>query len=81
MSPPLESAVQSKAIAQYTREGWLCVRLIQTNMNGIPDLLLLRDGVAKFVEVKRHGCKPRPLQVYRINQLKDAGFEVEVVTG
>lgn len=80
MSQPLESAIQSKIIDRYARDGWMCVRLIQTNCNGIPDLLLLRDGVARFIEVKRKGCKPRPLQDYRIKQLKALGFDVDVFT-
>lgn len=76
----LESRIQARIIERHQAEGWLVVRLIQTNMNGIPDLLLLKDGVARFIEVKRPGQKPRKLQQYRIEQLKAAGFEVEVET-
>lgn len=76
----LESTIQARLIARYTAQGWLVVRLIQTNLNGCPDLLLLRDGVARFVEVKRPGCKPRPLQQYRAEQLRAAGFSVDVVS-
>ncbi len=76
-----ESDVQRRIIRQYEAEGYIVVKLVLTNKNGIPDLLLLKDGVASFVEVKRRGCKPRPLQEYRIQQLREAGFRVEVVTG
>lgn len=76
---PLESATQSRIIKRLQADGWLCVRLIQTNMNGIPDLLCLKDGTARFIEVKRNGEQPRPLQVHRHEQLRQAGFIVEVM--
>lgn len=76
----LESDIQARILKRFASEGWLCVRLIQTNCNGIPDILLLKEGQARFIEVKRPGCKPKPLQLYRIEQLKKAGFEVEILT-
>jgi hypothetical protein len=59
----------------------MVVKLILTNKSGIPDLLLLKDGKASFVEVKREGQKPRPLQEYRIKELRSLGFEVHVENG
>lgn len=79
--PQLESAVQSSLIKKFEKQGYLVVKLILTNKSGIPDLLLLKNGKASFVEVKRHGQKPRPLQQFRIKELQNQGFEVEVVEG
>ena len=76
----LESLIQSRIIKRLTKEGWLVIKLGITNLNGIPDLLALKDGVAKFIEVKRPNQKPRPLQEYRHQQLRDLGFSVEVLT-
>lgn len=76
----LESDIQARIIARLKAEGWLCVKLVSTNLPGIPDLLMLKDGKARFIEVKRPGNKPEPLQAYRIAQLRKAGFEVEVLT-
>lgn len=77
---PLESKIQHKAIKRLQRDGWLVVKLTLTNLPGMPDLMALKDGVVRFYEVKQPGCKPRPLQDYRIQQLRDLGFEVEVIT-
>lgn len=77
----LESVIQSSLIKKYESQGYLVVKLILTNKSGIPDLLLLKDGKASFVEVKREGQKPRPLQQFRIKELREKGFEVEVVDG
>ena len=62
----LESKIQARIIKRLEAQGYYVVKLILTNKNGIPDLLVLKDGKAFFVEVKRPGEKPRPLQEYRI---------------
>ena len=79
--PRLESVIQSSLIKKYESQGYMVVKLILTNKSGIPDLLLLKDGKASFVEVKREGQKPRPLQEYRIKKLRSLGFEVHVENG
>lgn len=79
--PKLESSVQSLLIRKFEKQGYMVVKLILTNKVGIPDLLLLKDGKASFVEVKRKGQKPRPLQEYRMNELRSFGFEVYVEDG
>lgn len=79
--PRLESVIQSSLIKKYESQGYMVVKLILTNKSGIPDLLLLKDGKASFVEVKREGQKPRPLQEYRIKELRCLGFEVHVENG
>lgn len=75
---PLESAIQEKLIKKYEEEGYMVVKIILCNKNGFPDLMLLKDGKASFVEVKRPGQKPRPLQEYRIKELEKYGFRVSV---
>ena len=77
----MESVIQSSLIKRYESQGYFVVKLILTNKSGIPDLLLLKDGKASFVEVKRHGQKPRPLQQFRIKELQNQGFEVKVIEG
>lgn len=76
---PLESAVQRKIIQRYEKEGYLVVKIDLCNKPGFPDLMLLKDGKASFVEVKRPGGKVRPLQEYRHRQLRDLGFDVSVM--
>lgn len=74
----LESKVQSRLIKHYERQGYMVVKLILTNKPGIPDLMLLKDGTASFIECKREGGNPRDLQKYRIEELRSLGFKVEV---
>ena len=76
----LESKIQAKIIKQLTKEDWLCVKLIKTNLNGIPDIMALRNGVTKFIEVKRENGVLSELQKVRIKQLKEKGFECVIWT-
>jgi len=61
--------------------GWLCVKLIKTNKNGIPDLMCLRDGIAIFIEVKKENGVLSKLQEHRIDEIRQKGFEVKVWSG
>lgn len=79
-SAALESTIQRRIIERYKKDGWMVVKIGLCNLPGFPDLMLLRNGTAVFVEVKRPGCKPRPLQQYRIEQLRRAGFDAVVMT-
>ena len=74
-----ESQIQKKIIDRYEKDGYMVVKLIQTSKNGIPDLLLLKDGIAYFIEVKTETGRLSELQKYRIKQLEEKGFKVEVL--
>lgn len=69
-----ESEIQSKIIKQLQAWDWLVVKLIQTNTNGIPDLMCMRNGKTVFIEVKREGEQPAPLQKHRLNQINAKGI-------
>ena len=74
-----ESQLQSKIIERLKSHGWYVVKLIQTNVNGIPDLMAIRKGNVIFLEVKREGEELKPLQEHRIKQLNEAGVYARMV--
>ena len=76
---PLESVIQARIIKRMEARGYYVIKLQLTNKNGIPDLLCLKDGKASFIEVKRPGEKPRVLQEYRHNELRELGFNVMIL--
>ncbi len=47
--------------------------------SGFPDLMIEKDGVLSFIEVKAEGDSLRMNQVVKLRLLKEAGFEVEVL--
>ena len=77
--PLKESTIQRKVSEYFRLQGWIVVKLIQTTMNGIPDLMLLKDGKTVFIETKAENGIVSPLQFYRHEQLIKQGFEVYVI--
>ena len=59
-------------------KGYYVINLIKTNKNGIPDLLCLKDDKAVFIECKEKLDTLKPLQAFRIEELKKLGFEAYV---
>ena len=56
------------------------MKLTCPGMAGIPDRLILgAGGLTAFVELKALGKTPTALQIRRHEQLRDLGFQVEVV--
>ena len=76
-----ESQIQKKIIDNFTDRGFLVIKLMKTNTNGIPDLMILKNGVCKFIEVKKPNGKISELQKYRIKQLRKQNFEAVVMDG
>ena len=74
----LESKIQAHIIRQLKASGYLVVKIGLCSLPGFPDIMALKDGRIKFVEVKRPGEKSRPLQEFRHRQLRELGFDVEV---
>ena len=76
-----ESQIQKKIIDNFTDRGFMVVKLMKTNTNGIPDLMVLKNGVCKFIEVKKPNGKISELQKYRIKQLRKQNFDAVVMDG
>ena len=77
-----EQQIQSKLIKQLESDGYYVIKLSVTNKTGIPDLLAIQKGSnVHFIEVKRPGQKPRPLQVYRIKELKKHDIKATIYDG
>lgn len=76
----MESKIQAKIKARFENAGWIVVKLIQTNCNGIPDLMCLKGGKTVFVEVKQPGNEPTELQKFRHSELTKQGFQVFTLT-
>lgn len=77
-----EQQIQSKRIKELEAEGYYVIKLIQTNKNGIPDLVAIPPecGVL-FSEVKRPKGRLSKLQEYRIKELNSYGIKTEVYRG
>jgi hypothetical protein len=75
----LESAIQSKVIKELDAHGWYVVKLMQTNKNGIPDLIAHKEGRTIYMEIKRPNLRPTPLQDLRHKEIKSHGIMVHTI--
>jgi Holliday junction resolvase len=76
-----EQQIQKKITDQLTNDGWFVVKLMKTSINGIPDLMALKNGTTKFIEVKKPRGVISEIQKYRIKQLRKQGFDAVVMDG
>jgi hypothetical protein len=75
-----EKAIENKLVQAVKSTGGIAPKFISPGFDGMPDrLVLLPMGKAAFVEVKRRGEKPRPLQEARHGMLRRLGFLVFVL--
>lgn len=73
----LEKRIEVAFVKATQSRGGLCLKFVSPSMAGVPDrIVLLPDGHLGFVEMKAPSKHPRPLQIQRINQLKQLGFQV-----
>jgi Holliday junction resolvase len=77
-----EQQIQSKKIKELEAQGYYVIKLINTNKNGIPDLIAIPpNSDVLFIEVKRPDGKVTKLQEYRHKELEEKGIKVEIFRG
>ena len=81
--PMLESDLQGLVINRAEELGWAVIhipdsRKVAKSAVGWPDLLLYRDGVIIFAELKAKGGRLTPQQQAWHKVLRDDGYEVNV---
>lgn len=75
-----EKLIEQKFVNEIKAKKGLCLKMTCPSFIGMPDrLVLLPKGKLGFVEVKRKGQKPRPIQLSRHRLLKNLGFQVFVL--
>lgn len=77
-----EREIERKLVSAVKSRGGICPKFVSPGFDGMPDrVVLLPHGKFGFVEVKRPGEKPRPLQTARHRLLRKLGFLVFVLDG
>ena len=79
-SSPLERTIEAAVVRYAQQNGVLCTKLNIVGRRGWPDRCFwLPGGRPLFIEFKRAGLKPTPLQEHTHAQLRAAGYRVEVI--
>lgn len=70
----MSSKFQTKIIKQYEANGWTVLNIIKLSDNGFPDLLCIKENeVDTWIECKEGNDTLKPLQKFRIEQLRKLG--------
>jgi len=74
-----EKDLEKRLVREIEKIGGEALKFNSTK-SGMPDrLILMPKGRAYFVEMKKPGEKPRPLQLKRKRDLEKLGFQVKVI--
>ncbi len=70
---PLESSVEA-AVRRYARKNGIYTRKFSSpSRRGVPDRVFIKHGIVVFMELKRPGEEPTPLQYHELKEIDDAG--------
>lgn len=76
----IEREIETYLRNQVKKAGGKAYKFESPGNDGVPDRIVIFPGNRiYFVELKRPGGKPRPLQVAKINELTDFGCKVGVI--
>lgn len=74
-----ESKIEKYLVDRVKALGGKAIKMIPTYENGIPDRQVLLGGKTFFVELKKEGQNPDPLQVAYMKELERMGFNTFVL--
>lgn len=79
---PLEKTIVANVMAQGRALGFWVTKFHGNaySLSGVPDVLMIKDGRAFWLECKRPGEEPTKIQNHRMRELSAAGCPVAVVT-
>lgn len=66
MNKPRESTVEKEICDWAKAQGIRTYKFVSPGRKGVPDRMFMKDGLVSFLEVKRPGEKPTPLQCREI---------------
>lgn len=76
----LEKDIEAKFKARVEKAGAFTYKFASPGRAGVPDrIVLIPGGRIYFVELKRPGGKPRPLQRHVMKKIIKFGFNVRVI--
>lgn len=68
-----ESALERKVVAYCRKNALLCYKFVSPGNRGVPDRLIVAKGKVLFLELKKKGKKPSPLQEHEMMLLRGQG--------
>lgn len=72
-STPLESTVEAALVRHAKKRGIYTRKFSSPARRGVPDRIFIYCGLVLFMEVKRPGQEPTPLQEHELLEIKRHG--------
>jgi len=77
-----ERDIEQRLVREVRKRGGEVFKWVSPGNAGVPDrIVMLPGGGLIFVELKRDGEKPSPVQKAQIRRMQKLGQDVRVVTG
>ncbi len=76
----LEGQVERYLYSKVTANYGLCWKFVSPGTAGVPDRIIIHGHRVLFVELKRPGEKPRPLQQGVARKMREAGANVYCIS-
>lgn len=75
-----EAYVEGYLVSEVARIGGIAMKFVSPGVSGVPDrVVVVPSGRVVFVEAKRPGGRPRPLQVAVEDMMRAHGADVRVI--
>jgi Holliday junction resolvase len=71
----MASNFQTKVKKAFQEQGYKVLNVIKLSENGYPDLMAMKSGKTIFIECKEVTDTLKPLQMLRIDELIELGFD------
>lgn len=72
MTRTRESAVEKQICDWAKSRGIRTYKFISPGRKGVPDRMFMKDGIVSFLEIKRPGEKPTPMQFHEMKGIIEA---------
>jgi hypothetical protein len=72
-----ESAIEKKVVAHCKTRGLLTYKFSSPAHRGVPDRIIMGGCKVLFLELKRPGQKPTPLQERELSRIRNEGVQAE----
>ena len=76
----LEKQIEQTLALNINKIGGVCLKFTSPGNAGVPDRVVIHEGRVIFVELKRPGGEPRPLQIAVAKKMKNAGAFVYCIS-
>lgn len=74
-----ESDVERHVVEYARKHGFWCRKFTSPHRRSVPDYIMAKNGIVFWIEFKRPGEKPTPLQAKEHAEMRAHGLDVYVV--